>query len=132
MKVVFFVNDVATEVDEYTTTRLAISAARLGHDVWYVGAGDVRYDPTGKMWANAHVARHADGDDLTSFLDRVKHEDSTDDLSFAEIDAVMLRNDSIEDMHARPWAIDAGIVFGHMLARNGTVVVNDPGGLSRA
>jgi glutathione synthase len=132
MRLVFFVNEIATEVDEYTTTRLAISAARLGHDVWYVGAGDVRYDPTGKMWANAHVARHSEGDDLTTFLDRVKEEDSGEDLSFEEVDAVMLRNDSIEDMHARPWAIDAGIVFGHMLAQNGVAVVNDPTGLSRA
>jgi glutathione synthase len=84
------------------------------------------------MWANARVAGHSDGDDLTSFLERVKEESSAEDLSFEEVDAVMLRNDSIEDMHARPWAIDAGIVFGHMLAESGVMVVNDPDGLSRA
>ncbi|MGH2806621.1 MAG: glutathione synthase [Actinomycetota bacterium] len=132
MKIVFFVNDVATEVDEYTTTRFAIAAARMGHDVWYVGAGDVRYEPSGKVRANAHVARHSSGDDLTSFLDRVKEEDSGTDLALDDVDVVMLRNDSIEDLHARPWAMEAGIVFGHMLSKAGVLVVNDPTGLMRA
>ena len=41
MRIAFFVNDVATEIDEYTTTRLARAAAQGGHEVWYVGLGDV-------------------------------------------------------------------------------------------
>ena len=41
MKVAFFVNDVATEESEFTTTRLAIATAKLEHEVWYVGVGDV-------------------------------------------------------------------------------------------
>ena len=40
MRVAFLVNDVATEIDEYTTTRLARAAAQGGHEVWYVGIGD--------------------------------------------------------------------------------------------
>jgi hypothetical protein len=41
LRLAFFVLDVATEVDEYTTTRLARAAAQGGHEVWYVGVGDV-------------------------------------------------------------------------------------------
>ena len=41
MRLAFFVLDVATEVDEYTTTRLARAAVQGGHEVWYVGVGDV-------------------------------------------------------------------------------------------
>ena len=37
MRLAFVVNDVDTEVDEYTTTRLARAAARGGHETWYVG-----------------------------------------------------------------------------------------------
>ena len=41
MRLAFFVNEVATEVDEYTTTRLARAAAQRDHEVWYVGVEDV-------------------------------------------------------------------------------------------
>ncbi len=41
MRLAFFVNEVATEIDEYTTTRLARAAAQRGHEVWYVGVEDV-------------------------------------------------------------------------------------------
>jgi glutathione synthase len=41
MRLAFFVNDVATEIDEYATTRLARAASRSGHEVWYIGVGDV-------------------------------------------------------------------------------------------
>jgi glutathione synthase len=41
MRLAFFVNAVATEIDEYTTTRLARAATQRGHEVWYVGVEDV-------------------------------------------------------------------------------------------
>lgn len=132
MRLVFFVNEVSTEIDEYTTTRLAIAATRLGHDVWYVGAGDVVYEPRGTISAKAHRAAHEEGDDLTSFLERVKKKESAEDLALEDVDAVVLRNDSIEDMHDRPWASMSGMFFGRMLAQKGVTVVNDPDGLMRA
>ena len=45
MKVAFFVNEIETEESEYTTTRLAMAAAKREHEVWYVGLGDVDYRP---------------------------------------------------------------------------------------
>jgi glutathione synthase len=132
MKLAFFVNEVATEIDEYTTTRLAIAAARMGHDVWYVGAGDVVYEPDGNLRARGYRARHRKGDDLTSFLERIKEQESVEDIALGEADAVMLRNDSIEDLHERPWAATSGVIFGRMLAECGVTVVNDPEGLMRA
>src|SRR4029077_12302884 len=41
MRPAFCVLEVATEIDEYTTTRLARAAVQGGHEVWYVGLGDV-------------------------------------------------------------------------------------------
>jgi len=38
MRLAFFVNDVATEIDEYTTTRLARAAAQSGHEVGTSGS----------------------------------------------------------------------------------------------
>jgi glutathione synthase len=132
MKLAFFVNEVETEISEYTTTRLAVGACKRGHDVWYVGAGDVIYEPGGSLRAKAYRAKRKPDDDLATFLERAKDEGSCEEIALSDIDAVMLRNDSIEDLHARPWAASAGIVFGHMLADRGVWVGNDPDGLSRA
>jgi glutathione synthase len=129
LRLAFFVNDVATEIPEYTTTRLALAATRLGHEVWYVGAGNLRYGPAGDLGAHAYPATGEEGDDLASFLDRVQG-GVPSYLALDEADAVMLRNDSIEDLHERPWAFTAGILFGRMLAESGVCVVNDPAQLS--
>ena len=131
MKLAFFVNDVATEISEYTTTRLARAAAAAGHEVWYVGAGDIGNQPDGGMRAHAHIAAYRDGDELAPFLERVQDADSAQDIALDEMDAVWLRNDCVEDLHDRPWAFTAGVLFGQMLAQKGVCVVNDPFNLSR-
>jgi glutathione synthase len=44
----------------------------------------------------------------------------------------MLRNDPANDFLEHPYRQSAGIVFGHLAAMRGTLVVNDPLGLSQA
>jgi glutathione synthase len=132
MKVAFLVNEVATEIDEYTTTRLARAAAEGGHDVWYVGVGDVELgESDGRLMARARAAEFEDHDTLAGFMERVKERDD-DRLVLDELDALFLRNESLEDLQARPWAIPLGSVFGQMLKARGVTVVNDPSSLVRA
>ena len=45
MKIGFVVNRVATEEPGYTTTRLAMAATRMGHEVWLMGVDDFAHDP---------------------------------------------------------------------------------------
>ena len=132
MKVAFFVNDVATEESEFTTTRLAMATAKLDHEVWYVGVGDVDYETDDMLHARGHRAMYVDGDELLPFLSRAQEEERRSDIVLDEFDAVWLRNDTIEDMHDRPWASSVGVIFGQMLSSRGVTVVNDPVGLSRA
>ena len=67
MRLAFFVNDVATEIDEYTTTRLARAAAQSGHEVWYVGVGDVALgESDGQLIARAHAAEFEKDDTQAS------------------------------------------------------------------
>jgi glutathione synthase len=132
MRIAFFVNDVATEDSEYTTTRLAMAAAKRDHEVWYAGLADVDYEPDEKLRARGHRASFRAGDDLEAFLGRVQDEESEGGIVLDDFDAVWLRNDSIQDLHDRPWASGLGVVFGQMLSARGVVVVNDPVGLSRA
>jgi len=131
VKLAFLVNDVATEVSEYTTTRLGLAAARAGHEVWYLGAGDLVYGPVEHLGGHAQRATASDGDTLATFLERCQSEEPQR-ITLGDLDVLMLRNDSVEDLHDRSWAIDIGVVFGQMAARQGVLVVNDPKRLSTA
>jgi glutathione synthase len=132
MKMAFVVNRVETEIDEYATTRLAQAAALMGHEVWYVGLGDVRIgEPDGEIGAHARPGMARDDDTLTAFVDRMKNS-SAERIRLDKLDAVFLRNDSIEDLQDRPWASSLGAVFGQLLVARGVTVVNDPTVLRRA
>ena len=73
MRMAFLVNRVETEIDEYATTRLAKAAALIGHEVWYIGLGDVRIgEPDGEIGAHARPGMATDDDTLTAFVDRMK------------------------------------------------------------
>ena len=132
MRLAFFVNDVATEVDEYTTTRLARAAAQGGHEVWYVGVGDAELgESDGQLVARAHAAQFHGDDTLDSFMERIKAGDA-ERIAMDELDALFLRNESIDDLQERPWASPLGVVLGQMLKARGVTVVNDPMSLVRA
>ena len=106
-----------TEIDEYATTRLAKAANLMGHEVWYVGLGDLRIgEPDGEIGAHARPGIAREEDTLTAFTDRMK-ESSAQRIRLDKLDAVFLRNDSIEDLQDRPWASSLGAVFGQLLGR---------------
>jgi glutathione synthase len=127
MKLGMFVNDVANESAEYTTTRLAMAAVDRGHDVWYMGAGDFAYDPDDALRAQACRAQ-AGHTDRADFLDSLRPERFT----VEELDALWLRSDPADDLPERAWAQTAGILFGGLAERRGVTVVNNPAGLSLA
>ena len=132
MRVGFLINDMATEIDEYTTTRLTRAAARAGHEVWYVGLGDVELGAgDDRLVGRAHAVRFEDGDTLETFLERARDREP-ERVVLDDLDAFFLRNESLVDLPERPWAIPLGPVFGEMLEARGVTVVNDPSVLLRA
>jgi glutathione synthase len=124
------VNDLATEQAVYTTTRLAVAAMNAGHEVWYVGTGDLAYDPDDVLRARAWRPPTS-VPELESFFDGVL-EDERERITVDDLDVLLLRNDPAEDVPDRGWAQTAGVVFGDLVARCGVLVLNDPLGLSRA
>jgi glutathione synthase len=131
MRLAFLVRDVATEIDEYTTTRLARAAVQAGHEVWYVGVGDVELLSDEQLVGRAHAAEFKEDDTLASFMERIKEYDA-EPIVMDDLDALFLRNESIDDLQERPWASPMGAVFGQMLEARGVTVVNDPTTFSRA
>lgn len=131
MKLAIVVNDIARSLEHDTTTCLGRAAANRGHEVWYAGIADLASDPDDRVRARART--HASGRflDERAFLDSI-YGGRVERVTLDAFDAVLLRNSPGEEVGRRPWARFAGITFGHLVARRGTVVLNDPTGLSRA
>ncbi len=133
MKIAFAVNELETELANYTTTRLALSALGRGHEVWHIPLADFAYDPDEQVHARAVRAPRSSYRSAARFLgDLCSEEAVIERISVDALDVLMLRNDPAIDLHTRPWARLAGINFGRLAMRKGVIVLNDPDGLNRA
>ena len=133
MRIAFFINGFDLEHPRYTTTLLAMTARDRGHDVCYVTPDDFILRPDDGMSVRAVVPRKKkfkDGEEWVTALQSDEVAAKTIDIS--DIDVLMLRNDPSLDAAERPWAAQAGIVFGQFAKESGVIVLNDPDGLSRA
>lgn len=131
MKIGFVVNQVKKEANAYTTTGLALQATKMGHEVYYMGIGDLFCQQDNQMGAHARKAPDKKFRSNTTFLDAVKETEKTI-VTAKELDILMLRNDPSEDMEKRPWAQNAGIVFGQLAQLNNVAVLNNPDTLANA
>lgn len=133
MKLGIVVNDIYTELGDYTTTHLAIAATNLGHEVWYMGVADLAYEPDEKTCGYAHRVQDKKYRAGHSYLEALTGKSAhTERISLDELDVLLLRNDPAQDVNTRPWARLAGINFARLAMRHGVIVLNDPNGLSQA
>ena len=132
MRLGFVVNRVATEQPGYTTTRLAMTATRMGHEVWLMGVDDFAHDPDGSVTAAARTAPAKAYRSLNTYLEKIQSDDAVDRLVLDELDVLMMRNDPAEDAGDRPWAVTSGVLFGQLAMSRGVLVVNDPTSLADA
>ena len=132
MKIGFVVNDVSTEEPIYTTNRIAMAAKEMGHEAWFMGIGDFSYEPDGSLSAKARTAQGKNYRSLERHLADVKKPDVEQLIGLEEFDVVMLRNDPADYAESAPWANNAGVAFGQLIAGAGVLVVNDPTSLANA
>jgi glutathione synthase len=133
IKIGFVVNDIMTEQAGYTSTRLAMAARHMGHEVWLMGVGELNYDSDEHIRAHARGASRRMYKNGVSFLKDLQGKTAIQErITLDELDVVLLRNDPALDAVSRPWASQAGILFGRLAMRTGTVVLNDPDGLAKA
>lgn len=131
MKLGFVVNEIATEKPNYASTHLAMTAVKMGHEVFYMGVGDLVYHPDGHMGAHARRSQQKKFKSGASFLDAIQKEKDIK-ITATDLDVIFLRNDPSADMISRPWAQNAGIIFGQLAMKQGVIVLNDPTSLSDA
>ena len=133
MKLGIVVNGIETEMDDYTTTHLAMAATNLGHEVWYMGVADFAYEPDENAHAWARSVPQRRYRSSRAYLRALRGTDAqAGRITLDELDVLLLRNDPAEDVIKRPWARLAGINFSRLAMRHGVIVVNDPDGLAQA
>ncbi len=133
MRIAFFINGLEQEYPRYTTTLLAMTAWDRGHDVCYVTPDDFIMRPDDGMLIRAVVPKKKKYKDGVEWVEAIQCEDvPVKTIDITDVDVLMLRNDPSLDAVDRPWAAQAGIVFGQFAVEQGVIVLNDPDGLSRA
>ncbi|WP_337181056.1 glutathione synthetase [Shinella sp.] len=133
MRIAFFVNSIADESPQFTTTALALAALNRGHEICYVTPGDFVLRPDDSLSVRGLVlpsAGYKKPETLHKDLQGERTESRVFDIG--EIDVLFLRNDPSLDMTDRPWATSVGALFGRLAVLRGTLVVNDPAGLAKA
>lgn len=133
MRIAFFVNSIADESPQFTTTALALAALNRGHEICYVTPGDFVLRPDDSLSVRGLVlpsSGYKKPETLHKDLQGERTESRVFDIG--EIDVLFLRNDPSLDMTDRPWATSVGALFGRLAVLRGTLVVNDPAGLAKA
>ncbi|HET9810151.1 MAG TPA: glutathione synthetase [Sphingomicrobium sp.] len=133
MLIAFFVNDIEREYENYTTTVLGHQAIGRGHEVCYVTPSDWVLNADDVLSCHARFIPDRKYKQRGDFFRVLKSDDECDlkRIDAGEIDVLMLRNDPSIDFE-RPWAMEAGILFGREAAKRGVIVLNDPDSLGRA
>jgi glutathione synthase len=134
MKLGILVNDIQTEKAVYTTIRLALTATNKGHEPWFIGVGDLAYDPDDYIRARATKVRNKKYKSLEIYLrDLINPKYHINKrISVDDLDALLLRNDPSSEPSNRSWARNIGINFGRIAVKHGVIVLNDPNGLANA
>ena len=133
MLIAFFVNDMAKEFPNYTTTVLAHQAVQRGHRVCYVTPGDFVMLPDDSMQIHARMAAAKKSKTHTEFFKGIQAVgDQTERIAMSDVDVLWLRSDPSLDAQNEPWAAEAGILFGREAVKRGVLVLNDPHSLSLA
>ncbi len=133
MKIGFVVNDMKTEQSGYTTTRMSMQAINMGHQAWIISVGDLSYDPDECIRAMARMAPRSNYKSHTTYFKDIQSKKAKlERITVDELDILFLRNNPAEDAINRPWAQNAGLVFGRVAMRHGVIVLNDPNGLAKA
>lgn len=133
MRIAFVVNSIKSEYPRYTTVFLAWKLHNRGHEVYFIGVGDLGYKSDGKMGGQAYQAEGNKYKTTNTYLKALRSKDNKpQSITSDDIDILFLRNDPANDRADRPWAQTAGIIFGQLAAKRGVTVLNDPFSLSNA
>jgi glutathione synthase len=133
MRIGIVINDIDTELPDFSSTCLAMNATNMGHEVWYINVADFAYDPDEQVHARTCRVPSKQFRSQAAFIEKVRGKSAQRErISIEGLDILLLRNDAAQDAKKRPWARLAGINFGRLAMRHGVIILNDPDGLAKA
>lgn len=133
MKILFVLDDVATEYKRNTTVLMAHHMHNKGHEVFLTDVRNMAYQADGHMGAHAYVASKksykTQEEYILDIIEGVKNKVEPIAISGPDLDVLFVRNDPSKQQ-GQQWAQTAGAVFGQVATQEGVIVLNDPFTLS--
>jgi glutathione synthase len=130
MRLIILINSLETEVPQYTTTHVALTAVRRDHEVFYADVGAFVFDEHGRLFVRVRPCPR-DMPDVQRFFETLVQVE-TKQIELGPGDVLFLRNNPADDAAQRTWAQTVGMTFGSAAKRRGVLVLNDPDGLMHA
>ncbi|MBP0905352.1 glutathione synthetase [Mariniflexile gromovii] len=131
MKIAFIINDHETEKVNYTTPGLGYSAYKRGHDVYFIGVGELSYASKGHLSIRCKTIKDANFNSQETYFKALQKESFTT-ISSENLDILFLRNNPADEINKRDWAQNAAYIFGEIAMSNGVIVLNHPSSLASA
>ena len=131
MKIAFIINDHSSEKPNYTTPALGFSAYKRGHDVYFIGVGELAYESRGHLSARCKTTNGTNYKTQETYFKALQKEPLTR-ITSSDLDVLFLRNDPSDEINEREWAQNAAYIFGEIAMRDNVIVLNHPSSLAGA
>lgn len=131
MKIAFIINDHQTEKPSYTTPTLGYTAYNKGHDVYFIGVGELSYASQGHLSVRCKTISNKKFNSQETYFKALQKEEFTN-ISSEHLDVLFLRNNPADELNKRNWAQNAAFIFAEIAIRNGVLVLNHPRSLAGA
>jgi len=131
MKIAFIINDHNTEKPNYTTPLLGFAAYKRGHDVYFIGVGELSYASKGHLSVRSKTIKSKNFKSAETYFKALQKEKFSI-ISSEDLDVLFLRNNPADEINERDWAQNAAFIFGEIAMRNGVLVLNHPNSLAGA
>ncbi|MGB3607000.1 MAG: glutathione synthetase [Psychroserpens sp.] len=131
MKIAFIINDHTTENFNYTTPLLGYTAYKRGHEVFFIGVGELSYASKGHLSVRSKTIKDRNFKSVEMYFKAVQKEKFST-VSSEDLDVLFLRNNPADEINERDWAQNAAFIFGEIAMRNDVLVLNHPNSLAGA
>lgn len=131
MKIAFIINDHNTEKPNFTTPGLGYAAYKRGHQVYFIGIGELAYASQGHFSAQCKTIDEHKFNSQETYFKAVQKQELTK-ITSENLDVLFLRNDPSDEINERDWAQNAAFVFGEIAMNDQVIVVNHPNSLAGA
>lgn len=131
MKIAFIINDHATEKPNYTTSAIGFAAYKRGHEVYFIGIGELAYASDNHFSARCKTIKDCNFKSQETFFKALQKEEFSL-ITSEDLDILFLRNDPSDEINERDWAQNAAFIFGGIAVRDQVLVVNHPSSLASA